>query len=264
MRYVISDIHGEYSLFVELMQKIGFSENDELYICGDIIKKGDDSVKLLKLISEMPNVHAIRGNHEEAFLNCYYALMREQDDYDFVLENLRDYIQGDGKLLTWELVEFIESLPYYIETDDFICVHAGVPLDDNRIVPMLEKVPIEELLYNRKFKSPDVLPQNSKCVFYGHTSSMSVFGDARIVEFYRTEEKPNNIKDYIKVHMDTGVFTSGVLACFCIDTCTSHFVTKRKLLEPNNKLKENKKCTTHRILKTLEIEKTKSTLVLET
>ena len=42
MRYVISDIHGEYSLFVELMQKIGFSKNDELYICGDIIEKGDD------------------------------------------------------------------------------------------------------------------------------------------------------------------------------------------------------------------------------
>ena len=232
MRYIISDIHGEYSLFIELMQKIGFSENDELYICGDIIEKGDDSIKLLKLISEIPNVHAIRGNHEEAFLNYYYVLMREKDDYDVVLNNLRDYIQGDGKLLTWEIVEFIESLPYYIETEDFICVHAGVPLEDNGRVQPLETVPIEELIYNRKFKSPDVLPQNSKCVFYGHTSSMSVFGDARIVEFYRTEEKPNNIKDYIKVHMDTGVFTSGVLACFCIDT-------KRKLLEQSNKLKEN-------------------------
>jgi hypothetical protein len=187
----------------------------------------------------MPNVHAIRGNHEEAFLNYYYVLMREKDDYDVVLNNLRDYIQGDGKLLTWEMVEFIESLPYYIETEDFICVHAGVPLEDNGRVQPLETVPIEELIYNRKFKSPDVLPQNSKCVFYGHTSSMSVFVDARIVEFYRTEEKPNNIKDYIKVHMDTGVFTSGVLACFCIDTCTSYFVTKRKLLEQSNKLKEN-------------------------
>ena len=31
MRYVISDIHGEYSLFIELMKKIGFSENDELF-----------------------------------------------------------------------------------------------------------------------------------------------------------------------------------------------------------------------------------------
>ena len=96
MRYIISDIHGEYSLFIELMQKIGFSENDEFYICGDIIEKGDDSIKLLKLISEMPNVHAIRGNHEEAFLNYYYVLMREKDDYDVVLNNLRDYIQGDG------------------------------------------------------------------------------------------------------------------------------------------------------------------------
>ena len=57
MRYIISDIHGEYSLFIELMQKIGFSENDEFYICGDIIEKGDDSIKLLKLIIQLLNTN---------------------------------------------------------------------------------------------------------------------------------------------------------------------------------------------------------------
>ena len=228
MRYVISDIHGEYALFVELMRKIAFSERDELYICGDIIEKGEDSVKLLKLISMMPNAHAIRGNHEEAFLDYYYSLMRENEDYDAVLERLREYIFGDGHLLTWDLVEYIEELPYYLETEDFICVHAGLPLDESGAVPELESVPPEELLYNRKFKNPDVLPRNSKCVFYGHTSSVAVFGDAKIVGFYRGKDKPNGIKDYIKVHMDTGTFTSGILACFCIDTCTSHFVTKKE------------------------------------
>jgi hypothetical protein len=30
MRYVISDIHGEYELFLELMAKIGFSDADEI------------------------------------------------------------------------------------------------------------------------------------------------------------------------------------------------------------------------------------------
>ena len=46
MRYVISDIHGEYFLFLELINKIGFDDSDELYVCGDVIEKGDDSVKL--------------------------------------------------------------------------------------------------------------------------------------------------------------------------------------------------------------------------
>jgi len=104
--------------------------------------------------------------------------------------------------------------------------------------PPLEKVQVEELLYNRKFKSPDVLPIDSKCVFYGHTSSMSVFPDARIITYLRGGIEGKDFKDYIKVHLDTGTFTSGILGCFCIDTCTTHFVKKRKLLETNNKLSE--------------------------
>ena len=238
MKYVISDIHGEYSLFLELINKIGFSNSDELYVCGDVIEKGDDSVKLTKWLMARPNVHCIRGNHEEMFLNFYHVLMRETKDYDEVLEKLRDYVQGDGHLLDWDTVEWLETLPYYIETDDFICVHAGVPLCENGGIPPLEKVRVEELLYNRKFKSPDVLPVESKCVFYGHTSSMSVFPDARIITYLRGGTEGKDFKDYIKVHLDTGTFTSGILGCFCIDTCTTHFVKKRKLLEPSNKLKE--------------------------
>ena len=226
MIYVISDIHGEYTLFLELMKKIGFSDSDELYVCGDIIEKGDGSVKLAKWLLSKPNVHSIRGNHEEMFLEYYDSLMRETEDYDEVIKKLREYIQGDGELLDWETVEAIEALPYYIEKEDFICVHAGVPLDKDKRIPPLEEIRAEELLYDRRFKNPDTLPQSSKCVFYGHTSTMSVFPNARIITYLRADTEGNNIKDYIKVHLDTGTFTSGLLGCFCIDTCKAHFVTK--------------------------------------
>ena len=36
MRYIVSDIHGEYELFVRLLKHISFSEEDEMYICGDV------------------------------------------------------------------------------------------------------------------------------------------------------------------------------------------------------------------------------------
>ncbi|MBP3401914.1 MAG: metallophosphoesterase [Clostridia bacterium] len=39
MKYVMADIHGEYELFVRMLEKISFSKNDELYICGDIIER---------------------------------------------------------------------------------------------------------------------------------------------------------------------------------------------------------------------------------
>ena len=53
MIYVCSDIHGEYDLFVKLLQKINFSSNDIMVVCGDVIDKGQDSVKLLKLIKDI-------------------------------------------------------------------------------------------------------------------------------------------------------------------------------------------------------------------
>ncbi len=40
MLYVCSDIHGEYDLFVKMLQRINFSSMDEMIICGDIIDKG--------------------------------------------------------------------------------------------------------------------------------------------------------------------------------------------------------------------------------
>ena len=42
MRYVVSDVHGNYNLLVKLLNKIKFSRQDTLYILGDVIDKGKD------------------------------------------------------------------------------------------------------------------------------------------------------------------------------------------------------------------------------
>ena len=55
MTYVISDIHAEYDLFMRLLDRIKFSDSDVLISCGDIIEKGNDSVRLLKFVKNMPN-----------------------------------------------------------------------------------------------------------------------------------------------------------------------------------------------------------------
>ena len=36
MKYVIADIHGCYEEFMELLEKISFSEEDELFVLGDV------------------------------------------------------------------------------------------------------------------------------------------------------------------------------------------------------------------------------------
>lgn len=56
MTYVISDVHGEYDLFIKLLEKIKFSDSDKIIICGDVVDKGPDSVKLLKYVLSKPNI----------------------------------------------------------------------------------------------------------------------------------------------------------------------------------------------------------------
>lgn len=55
MTYCLSDIHGEYELFMRLLEKIKYSDSDNLIICGDVIDKGRASVRLAKTIFDMPN-----------------------------------------------------------------------------------------------------------------------------------------------------------------------------------------------------------------
>lgn len=35
--YVISDIHGQYNMFIELLDKIDLKDTDTLYILGDVL-----------------------------------------------------------------------------------------------------------------------------------------------------------------------------------------------------------------------------------
>ena len=227
MDYCISDIHGYYDLVCRLLDKIKFSGKDKLYVLGDIIDKGPESIRLAKLLFSMPNVYCIAGNHEYDFLKYYRALMRQTENYDWVLEKLRGYFT-DGRLLDWETVDRFDFLPFYVETDDFIGVHAGIPVKDGKLMPVSHAT-CEQLVYDRRFKDKDILPQNGKCVLYGHTPVRYLTGRDEILLYLRkgAAQGSRNIADYCKIHLDTGVAFSGVLGCFAIDNCQSFYVSER-------------------------------------
>lgn len=75
--YVISDIHGEYGKFMELLDMIHFSDEDILYVLGDVVDRGKNPVKTLLKMMEMPNVIPIAGNHEQMMLECMSVLIKE-------------------------------------------------------------------------------------------------------------------------------------------------------------------------------------------
>lgn len=231
MIYCVSDIHGEYDLFRRMLELIKFSDSDTLISCGDIIDKGHDSVRLLQFIANLSNAKCINGNHEYTFLKYYWGLMRESpNDFDYILKKLQEYFPHDGHLLDWGTVDWIESRPYYIEEKDFICVHAGVPLDSNNRVLPLHKATREQLVYDRNFKEPKLEVKDSKCVLFGHTpTSYLLNGESKIIAYRRNEAERNSYKitDFYKIHLDTGTWLDGVLGCFCIDNCSVFYVKNK-------------------------------------
>ena len=46
--YVLSDIHGQYNLFTDVLNKINLKDSDTLYVLGDVLDRGDNPIKVLQ------------------------------------------------------------------------------------------------------------------------------------------------------------------------------------------------------------------------
>ena len=77
MIYAMSDIHGQYELFRNLMEQIPLGKDDILYVLGDVVDRGPDSMNTLKYMMANPNIIPIMGNHELMALPCLKLLVPE-------------------------------------------------------------------------------------------------------------------------------------------------------------------------------------------
>ena len=68
MTYVVSDIHGCDKKYFRLLEMLHFSDNDTLYILGDVTDRGSGGLRVLLDAASRQNVILLRGNHEQAAL----------------------------------------------------------------------------------------------------------------------------------------------------------------------------------------------------
>lgn len=143
MKYAMSDIHGCYDEFIEMLNLIKFSNEDELYIIGDVIDRGPDPIKLIQYIMTHDNIHLIMGNHEKMMLD---ELIHTDEEFN-VDNNWYSFgcWKPNGGYVTYDkfkqlkkkdqedILEFLKVLPLAAEvvTDDcnYILVHGG-PSED--------------------------------------------------------------------------------------------------------------------------------------
>ena len=64
MLYVMSDIHGEYERYLSMLEQIDFSQDDTLFVLGDVVDRGPEPIRVLQDMASRDNVYLLKGNHE--------------------------------------------------------------------------------------------------------------------------------------------------------------------------------------------------------
>ena len=64
MTFVASNLYGRLDKFEKLVKKINLKESDVLYILGNIVDFGEDSIKLVNELSAQYNVYSVLGEHD--------------------------------------------------------------------------------------------------------------------------------------------------------------------------------------------------------
>lgn len=142
---VISDIHGEIDLFLTLLDKCQFSNNDYLIILGDIIEKGNDNLNTLRYImnlSKKSNVFVVKGNCDRVLEYSNMGLKAQNDILNYLKDNQKSiFIEGANELgvkidsidnlikVSKHLEEessFIQSLPAVLVSEQLVFAHAGI------------------------------------------------------------------------------------------------------------------------------------------
>lgn len=225
--YVISDIHGEYDLFCELLDIIDLKDDDILYILGDVVDRGKHPIKVLQKLMTMPNVIPLAGNHELMALESLVFLTREITEENLlevdqeVLLTLVDWLSNGGETTVEEfktlspeeredVLEYMRDFEIFAEVStenfDYLLVHAGLgnfyPGKD------LLDYTIDDIVWERA--NYDMQYFDDKYVVTGHTPTQAIEGNPCPGFIYRN-------KNHIAI--DCGAcFVGGRLSAICLDT----------------------------------------------
>jgi calcineurin-like phosphoesterase family protein len=136
-RFVIPDIHGCCRTFRRLVSGvIRLERTDKLYLLGDLIDRGPDSKGVLDFILELReqgfSIEGVKGNHEEMCLQAgeglqFMALWLANGG----MATLHSFGAEYPDEIPRSYRDLLRSLPFYIQLDDFIIVHAALNFDNS-------------------------------------------------------------------------------------------------------------------------------------
>jgi bis(5'-nucleosyl)-tetraphosphatase (symmetrical) len=120
--YFIGDIQGCFDEFMLLLNKVNFNHHcDRLYLTGDLIGRGPDSLATLEYVTQhQDSIKTVLGNHDLHFLaiSCGIKQAKPSDKFEQLL--------ASPKLAYF--VDYLRHQPLLIELPDeqLIVTHAGL------------------------------------------------------------------------------------------------------------------------------------------
>ena len=229
MNYVISDIHGHFDKYKEMLEKINFNDGDILYILGDVVDRGENGIKVLQDMMMRSNVIPVLGNHEYMAMVSLSWMMKEVtedtlEEFDLDrMQSLSEWMLVGGKETMAEfqklciedredILEYLTEFSLYEVVhaggETFILVHAG--LDNFRSDRDLYDYDPSELIFRKPDYTKEYFPD--KYLVTGHTPTRTIHDRDEI--FVKNRH----------IVIDCGCEFGGKLGCVCLDTMEQFYV----------------------------------------
>lgn len=122
--YVIGDLQGCFDAFNRLLIALDFDETqDKLWLCGDIVARGEDSLATLRQVKRLSDVGALTtvlGNHDITLIATWRGVLpiKPKDNTEAIFR-----APDAHELLNW-----LRCQPFLVYPNDkTVLTHAGIP-----------------------------------------------------------------------------------------------------------------------------------------
>ncbi|MGL5334960.1 MAG: bis(5'-nucleosyl)-tetraphosphatase (symmetrical) ApaH, partial [Enterovibrio sp.] len=125
--YFVGDVHGCFAELQALLAQAKFDKTrDHLYLTGDLVARGPDSLQVLRFVKSLgEHGHAVLGNHDLHLLAVAFGLQKEDP-----ADNTSAILQAHDKQ---ELLDWLRARPLLIHNlienksaSGFVLTHAGI------------------------------------------------------------------------------------------------------------------------------------------
>lgn len=228
MTYVVSDLHGNYDKFKELIERIGLKDTDILYVLGDIVDFGEQTMELIGDLSVRYNVYAIAGEHDYLAVRMLSGFEKmlsgaQTPDADFIAD-MQAWVADGGqatldafRALDSEMregvIDYLSDLALYeevrVDGEDYVLVHAGIA----DFEPGMDLADCEPEAFMTQPLDLSKRLYKNKTVVVGHLPM--------------TEENGGDGKIYFGngcVNINCGVKDGGLLGCLRLDDMKEFYV----------------------------------------